>query len=338
MQPLLDWYDAGHRDLPWRSEPAPYRVWVSEIMLQQTRVEAVRGYFSRWMNALPDIPASRRRTRPFTPSSGRGSAITAACATCTVQRSCCAKNTAANCLLITTGCLLCPASASTRQAAVASIAFGLPFRRWTAMFCVAARLDNDFTPITDAKFKKQTRERFAALMPSDRPGDLNQSLMELGATVLSRRTAHRTVTTARFSISARAFTAETRLCCRSEPQKGAESGNRTVLCCALRSACRSAAETQKGLLAGLGAAVARWPSLAGRAARGAHRNGLERAKAALSAACQAYFSPMWSGMNGVYKSNWTHLHPLSPLSHLPSCATLMRCRARSAALFPLLED
>ncbi|MFR4414749.1 MAG: hypothetical protein ACLT4C_05500 [Butyricicoccus sp.] len=57
VQPLLDWYDAGHRDLPWRSEPAPYRVWVSEIMLQQTRVEAVRGYFSRWMNALPDIPA-----------------------------------------------------------------------------------------------------------------------------------------------------------------------------------------------------------------------------------------------------------------------------------------
>ena len=57
VQPLLNWYDAGHRDLPWRSEPAPYRVWVSEIMLQQTRVEAVRGYFSRWMNALPDIPA-----------------------------------------------------------------------------------------------------------------------------------------------------------------------------------------------------------------------------------------------------------------------------------------
>lgn len=57
VQPLLDWYDAGHRDLPWRSEPTPYRVWVSEIMLQQTRVEAVRGYFSRWMNALPDIPA-----------------------------------------------------------------------------------------------------------------------------------------------------------------------------------------------------------------------------------------------------------------------------------------
>ena len=68
--------------------------------------------------------------------------------------------------------------------AVASIAFGLPVPAVDGnVLRVAARLDNDFTPITDAKFKKQTRERFAALMPSDRPGDLNQSLMELGATV-----------------------------------------------------------------------------------------------------------------------------------------------------------
>ena len=68
--------------------------------------------------------------------------------------------------------------------AVASIAFGLPVPAVDGnVLRVAARLDNDFTPITDAKFKKQTRERFAALMPSDRSGDLNQSLMELGATV-----------------------------------------------------------------------------------------------------------------------------------------------------------
>ena len=67
---------------------------------------------------------------------------------------------------------------------MASIAFGLPVPAVDGnVLRVAARLDNDFTPITDAKFKKQTRERFAALMPSDRSGDLNQSLMELGATV-----------------------------------------------------------------------------------------------------------------------------------------------------------
>ena len=68
--------------------------------------------------------------------------------------------------------------------AVASIAFGLPVPAVDGnVLRVAARLDNDMTPITDTAFKKRTREQFAALMPSDRPGDLNQSLMELGAMV-----------------------------------------------------------------------------------------------------------------------------------------------------------
>ena len=53
--PLLKYYDAHRRILPWREEPTAYRVWVSEIMLQQTRVEAVKPYFARFMEALPDI-------------------------------------------------------------------------------------------------------------------------------------------------------------------------------------------------------------------------------------------------------------------------------------------
>ncbi len=55
VQPLLRWYRAHKRDLPWRQDPTPYRVWVSEIMLQQTRVEAVKEYFTRFMDALPDL-------------------------------------------------------------------------------------------------------------------------------------------------------------------------------------------------------------------------------------------------------------------------------------------
>ena len=54
-QPLLDWYDKNARVLPWRSQPTPYRVLVSEIMLQQTRVDAVKPYFARFMEALPDL-------------------------------------------------------------------------------------------------------------------------------------------------------------------------------------------------------------------------------------------------------------------------------------------
>lgn len=57
IEPLLDWFFTNARVLPWRSEPTPYRVWVSEIMLQQTRVEAVKPYFARFIKALPDVRA-----------------------------------------------------------------------------------------------------------------------------------------------------------------------------------------------------------------------------------------------------------------------------------------
>ena len=55
---LLDWYDEHARVLPWREEATPYRVWVSEIMLQQTRVEAVKPYFERFLKAFPSISLS----------------------------------------------------------------------------------------------------------------------------------------------------------------------------------------------------------------------------------------------------------------------------------------
>ncbi len=52
---LLQWYDENARVLPWREDASPYRVWVSEIMLQQTRVEAVKPYFERFLQALPTL-------------------------------------------------------------------------------------------------------------------------------------------------------------------------------------------------------------------------------------------------------------------------------------------
>ena len=54
---LLPWYEENKRDLPWRKHKEPYRIWLSEIMLQQTRVEAVKGYYARFLDALPTIDA-----------------------------------------------------------------------------------------------------------------------------------------------------------------------------------------------------------------------------------------------------------------------------------------
>lgn len=55
VEPLLIWYEKNKRSLPWRDESTPYHVWISEIMLQQTRVEAVKGYYARFIEALPEI-------------------------------------------------------------------------------------------------------------------------------------------------------------------------------------------------------------------------------------------------------------------------------------------
>ena len=52
---LLDWYDENKRDLPWRIDKDPYKIWVSEIMLQQTRVETVIPYYERFIRALPSV-------------------------------------------------------------------------------------------------------------------------------------------------------------------------------------------------------------------------------------------------------------------------------------------
>ena len=54
---LLPWYRENRRDLPWRKDREPYHIWVSEIMLQQTRVEAVKGYYARFLNVLPTVEA-----------------------------------------------------------------------------------------------------------------------------------------------------------------------------------------------------------------------------------------------------------------------------------------
>ena len=57
VTPLLAWYGACRRELPWRSDPTPYHVWLSEIMLQQTRIAAALDYYRRFLDALPTVEA-----------------------------------------------------------------------------------------------------------------------------------------------------------------------------------------------------------------------------------------------------------------------------------------
>ena len=54
-EPIIKWYQANRRELPWRKEKNPYHIWVSEIMLQQTRIEAALGYYERFLKSLPNV-------------------------------------------------------------------------------------------------------------------------------------------------------------------------------------------------------------------------------------------------------------------------------------------
>ncbi len=63
VQPLVNWYRENKRDLPWRHNPDAYRVWISEIMLQQTRVEAVKGYYDQLLKSTSDSEGSCRSRR-----------------------------------------------------------------------------------------------------------------------------------------------------------------------------------------------------------------------------------------------------------------------------------
>ena len=184
VAPLLQWYDEGHRDLPWRAVPTPYRVWVSEIMLQQTRVEAVRSYFARWMDTLPDVRALAAADEATYLKLWEGLGYYSRVRNLHRAAVTVCEKYGGELPADYDALLALPGIGDYTAGAIASIAFGLPVPAVDGnVLRVAARLDNDLTPITDAAFKKRTRERFAALMPADRPGDLNQSLMELGATV-----------------------------------------------------------------------------------------------------------------------------------------------------------
>ena len=184
VQPLLVWFQAHARTLPWRADREPYHVWLSEIMLQQTRVEAVRGYYERWMQAFPDVRAlaAADEAQVLKLWEGLGYYSRARNLHRAAQLVC---ERYGGALPADYEALLAlPGVGEYTAGAVASIGFGLRVPAVDGnVLRVAARLNDDFTPITDAKQKKRTTGHFSEITPEDRPGDFNQSLMELGATV-----------------------------------------------------------------------------------------------------------------------------------------------------------
>ena len=184
--PLLLWYEGCKRDLPWRENPTPYRVWVSEIMLQQTRVEAVKDYFLRFMDTLPTVEnlAACEEEKLLKLWEGLGYYSRAR----NLQKA--AKQLVQfydgefphdkNALMDL------PGIGSYTAGAIASIAFGMPVAAVDGnVFRVAARLEENPTRISDPKYRKYLEEALSAVYPDDgaKCSAFTQSLFELCALI-----------------------------------------------------------------------------------------------------------------------------------------------------------
>ncbi len=181
---LLAWYDRQRRDLPWRDEPDPYRVWVSEVMLQQTQVTTVIPYYERFLQRFPHLAdlAAASLDEVLKVWEGLGYYARAR-----------HLHAAARQVMADYGGQLPASYASLRRlpglgdyaaGALASIAFG---ERVPAVDGnvkrVLARLFAVSHPIGEGATARRLRAIAAELTPPDRPGDFNQALMELGATL-----------------------------------------------------------------------------------------------------------------------------------------------------------
>lgn len=187
---LLAWYDRHRRVLPWRAlpgeRPDPYRVWVSEIMLQQTTIAAVKPYFERFMARFPTVQALAEAPSEAVMQAWAGLGYYSR-----------ARNLHACAKAVATlhdgrfpdmeeGLRGLPGIGAYTAGAVAAIAFDRPTvavdgnveRVVTRLFAIEEQLPGA---------KPLIRERTLALLPADRPGDFAQALMDLGATICTPR-------------------------------------------------------------------------------------------------------------------------------------------------------
>jgi A/G-specific adenine glycosylase len=181
---LLRWYDVNRRILPWREDPAPYHIWLSEIMLQQTRVEAVKGYYERFLRELPDIRALAEVSEEKLLKLWEGLGY--------YNR---ARNMqkAARKIVAEYGgemppyyedILSLPGIGNYTAGAIASIAFGLPTAAVDGnVLRVFARYLADPTDISEEGLKKRRKEEIERVIPAEHPGLFNQALMDLGAMI-----------------------------------------------------------------------------------------------------------------------------------------------------------
>ncbi len=183
-EPLLNWYRVNARVLPWRENTAPYRVWISEIMLQQTRVDTVIPYYERFLAELPMVESLAEVPEPRLLKLWEGLGYYSRARN--LQR-------AAQAVMSKHGgvfpakyedLLALPGIGEYTAGAIASIAFNQPIPAVDGnVLRVVSRLTGSRSDIADLKTKAAVTESLRKIYPREHCGDFTQSLMELGATV-----------------------------------------------------------------------------------------------------------------------------------------------------------
>lgn len=183
-QVLVPWYQKERRDLPWRHTTDPYRIWVSEIMLQQTRVEAVKRYYARFMEALPDVKAladvEEDKLLKLWEGLGYYNRVR------NMQK-------AARQIMVDYGGTFPQTYEEIRSltgignytaGAISSFSFGLPYPAVDGnVLRVITRITADNSDIMKQSTRKQMEEKLQKIIPPEHAGDFNQGLIELGAIV-----------------------------------------------------------------------------------------------------------------------------------------------------------
>ncbi|MBQ2194096.1 MAG: A/G-specific adenine glycosylase, partial [Bacteroidales bacterium] len=177
---ILQWYAANGRDLPWRRTRDPYAIWLSEIILQQTRIAQGQAYWERFMARFPDVEslaaASEDEVLRLWEGLGyysRGRNLLAA-----------ARQIATAGAFPSTleGIRNLKGVGDYTAAAIGSIAFGLPAAVVDGnVYRVLSRYYGIDTPIGSTAAKKEFTALAQSLLPADRPGDFNQAMMDFGA-------------------------------------------------------------------------------------------------------------------------------------------------------------
>ena len=180
---LIPWYRQHQRQLPWRQSRDPYHIWLSEIMLQQTRVEAVKGYYQRFLEALPTVEALSRADDELLHKLWEGLGY--------YSRVRNLKKAALQIMEQHGGrfptdyaqVLALPGIGEYTAGAICSIAFNQPKAAVDGnVLRVITRLTENATVIDSPALKKQVRESLEAVYPRE-AGSFTQALMELGATL-----------------------------------------------------------------------------------------------------------------------------------------------------------